>query len=64
MKDYMITDDTLAICPNGKGKATIIEKNSTFDVEISPRTIINKNEHLVRRLSANKKKWNFHLFLF
>ena len=52
MKDYMITDDTLAICPNGRGKATIIEKNSTFDVEISPRTIINKKA-LITTLDEN-----------
>lgn len=62
MKDYMITDDTLAICPNGKGKATIIEKNSTFDVEISPRTIINKNSLMYgSSLDGRLESTNYHV---
>lgn len=43
MKDYMITDDTLAIIPFGRGKSTILEMNDVFDVELSPRMILKKN---------------------
>ncbi len=30
MKDYMITDDTLAICPNGKEKQQLLKKIVLF----------------------------------
>lgn len=43
MKDYMITDDTLVICPNGKYGSIVFEKNGSFPLEISPRVVINKN---------------------
>lgn len=43
MKDYMITDDTLAIIPLKKGCSTIIEMNHKFNVDVSPMVIMKKN---------------------
>lgn len=43
MKEYMITDDTYAILPNGPKKSIIIEEENQFYIDISPRVVIKKN---------------------
>lgn len=60
MREYMITDDTLALIPNGRGKSTILEMKNIFDVEISPRMIIKKNSLMYgSSMDGRKESFNY-----